>query len=70
MREQGRVVLRVLVSRAGSPAQVELRASSGFARLDESALETVRGWKFVPARRGEEPVEAWVLIPISFRLES
>lgn len=67
--EEGRVVLRVLVGTAGSAQEVEIRASSGHARLDEAAREAVQRWKFVPARRGEEPVAAWVLIPISFRLE-
>jgi len=37
--------------------------------LDHAARDTVRGWRFAPARRGDVPVPAWVLIPISFRLE-
>jgi periplasmic protein TonB len=49
---------------------VQVRSSSGSTRLDEAARETVKRWKFVPARRGSEPVPAWVLIPISFRLEN
>lgn len=68
--EQGRVLLRVLVSAAGRADDVQVRATSGSARLDHAARETVLRWKFVPARRGAEPVAAWVLIPISFRLES
>ena len=67
--EQGRVVLRVLVTAGGEPEQVEVRTSSGSPRLDASALETVRRWKFVPARQGDRPVPARVLVPISFRLE-
>jgi protein TonB len=69
MNEQGRVVLRVLVTADGAPETVELRTSSGSARLDGAALETVKRWKFVPARQGERPVTAWVLVPISFALE-
>ena len=69
MGEQGRVVLRVLVRAEGTAADVQVRNSSGFARLDDAARETVRRWKFVPARRGTQAVEAWVLITISFRLE-
>ncbi|MBI2315802.1 MAG: energy transducer TonB [Betaproteobacteria bacterium] len=60
--EQGRVVLRVLVSAAGLIQEVQVRTSSGHARLDEAARETVHRWRFVPARRGEQPVAAWVLI--------
>jgi protein TonB len=68
--EQGRVVLRVHVNPNGSADEVQLQASSGFARLDESARTTVGSWKFVPAKRGNEPVSAWVVIPISFKLDS
>ena len=67
--EQGRVILRVLVNAGGSADEVQVRESSGHARLDDAARDTVRGWRFVPAKRGDTPVPAWVLIPISFRLE-
>jgi protein TonB len=49
---------------------VQIRTSSGHARLDEAAREAVQHWRFVPAKRGEQPLSAWVLIPISFGLES
>lgn len=68
MREQGVVYLRVLVSAEGVPDQVELKKSSGSVRLDESALCTVKKWRFVPARRGSETVAAWVVVPIAFSL--
>ena len=68
--EEGRVQLSVRVSAQGRAEQVEVRHSSGYARLDEAALATVRQWRFVPARRGEEAVAASVLVPIVFRLES
>lgn len=70
LREEGRVTLRVFVDVQGLPARIELRTSSGYERLDHIALETVRQWKFVPARRGDEAVSAWVLVPISFSLRS
>ena len=67
--EQGRVILRVRVTAEGRAGEVQVRTSSGYARLDDSARETVARWKFLPAKRGEEPVAAWVLIPISFNVE-
>jgi protein TonB len=67
--EQGRVILRVRVNAGGGADEIQVRESSGHARLDNAARDTVRGWRFVPAKRGEMPVPAWVLIPISFRLE-
>ena len=69
MSEQGKVVLRVLVNPQGGADRVELRTSSGSVRLDDAALETVRRWRFVPARQGDQPIAAWVLIPITFTLK-
>jgi len=66
--EEGKVVLRVFVEANGRAAQVEVKTGSGSSRLDQAAEEAVRRWKFVPARRGEEAVGAWVLVPIVFNL--
>jgi periplasmic protein TonB len=52
----------------GRPGEIRLRQGSGYARLDEAALSAVRRWRFVPARRGDTPVAAWVLVPIRFSL--
>jgi protein TonB len=70
MGEEGKVVLRVFVNENGLPEDVQLRSSSGSNRLDTTAHDTVKQWKFVPARRGDTPVGAWVLVPISFSLRS
>ncbi|WP_409421555.1 TonB family protein [Pseudaeromonas sp. ZJS20] len=69
-REEGKVMLRVRVSAEGQPLAVELAQSSGHPRLDEAARKTVLGWRFVPARRGEQKVAAWVRVPIVFQLRS
>lgn len=68
--EEGRVQLSVRVSAQGRAEQVEVRHSSGYPRLDDVAASTVRQWRFVPARRGDEPISATVLVPIVFRLEA
>jgi protein TonB len=68
--EQGTVTLRVLVTKDGAPARVTVEQTSGSPHLDAAALEAVKTWRFVPARRGADTVEAWVLVPIVFRLES
>jgi protein TonB len=67
--EQGTVTLRVLVTRDGAPARVTIEQTSGSRHLDGAALETVKTWRFVPARKGDEAIEAWVIVPIVFRLE-
>jgi len=66
---EGRVLLRVYVTADGHAQQVVLQASSGHDALDESALEAVRKWRFVPAKRGDTPEASWVTVPIIFRLE-
>lgn len=68
--ETGKVFLRVLVKTDGTVKELELRNSSGFERLDRSALNTVQNWRFVPARQGSKPVEGWVIVPINFTFGS
>jgi len=68
LKESGRVVLRVLVDPAGRPDKIELDRSSGFTRLDESALAAVRQWHFIPARQGDQAVAQWVNVSIPFEL--
>ena len=68
-REEGKVLLRVYVSPAGTAEKIEIQTSSRSPRLDQAALEAVRAWRFVPARQGDTPVAAWVIVPINFALE-
>ena len=70
LREEGEVELRVRVSQTGQPETVELARSSGSERLDAAALRAVRQWRFEPARQGGRTVEAWVRVPIFFKLEA
>lgn len=65
---QGRVTMKVHVLPTGLPAEVELQSSSGHDILDESAIETVRRWRFVPATKGGKPVASWVVVPLEFSL--
>jgi protein TonB len=68
--EFGKVLLLVQVTPHGTAAQVEIKQSCGFPRLDEAALEAVRKWHFVPARLGDVAVAASVVVPLSFKLNS
>ncbi|MDP1772769.1 MAG: energy transducer TonB [Methylobacter sp.] len=67
--EQGLVLLRVQVTANGTAASVELQTSSGSTRLDQAALEAVKKWRFIPAKRGEQPVSASVTVPVRFSIE-
>jgi protein TonB len=66
--EEGVVMLRVYVSAQGTPDQIQLLKSSGFARLDQAAQEAVARWRFIPARQGKIATAAWVQVPVSFQL--
>ncbi|MBZ0094985.1 MAG: TonB family protein [Sulfuricella sp.] len=68
LEESGKAILRVYVEPSGKPSQIQVKASSGSPRLDQAAQDAVWRWKFVPARRGDEAVGAWVLVPIDFNL--
>jgi protein TonB len=67
--EQGTVIVRVFISSQGLPEKAEVRTSSGFARLDQAALEAVQRWRFVPGRRSGMPEAMWFNIPVRFVLE-
>lgn len=70
MGEEGRVLLKVLVSAEGAANLVSIEKSSGSTRLDQSALEAVKRWRFIPARKGGQTLSAYVLVPINFSLDS
>lgn len=65
---EGLVMLRVRVLTDGRSGEVAVERGSGHGVLDEAAVEAARRWRFVPARRGEETVASWVVIPIEFKL--
>jgi periplasmic protein TonB len=69
-KQQGVVLLEVRVSTDGRPKSVGIQKSSGVEALDVAALEAVKSWQFVPARRGSSVVEASVIVPIEFKLNS
>lgn len=66
---EGAVIIRAHVQIDGSADRVEIKKSSGYAILDQAALEAVRKWRFVPAKRGNDNVAEWVEIPWTFKLE-
>lgn len=67
---QGKVLLRVKVSAQGTSDDVTVEQSSGHDILDESAIEAVKRWRFIPAQRGDTPVASSVIVPIDFKLRN
>jgi protein TonB len=69
LAQEGVVLLLVDIDSKGHPTSVTISQSSGFALLDASALDTVRRWRFSPARAGGLPVASKAQVPIEFRLD-
>lgn len=67
---EGTVLVRAEVAASGECLRAELKKSSGAEVLDHAALEAVKKWRFVPAKRGSQAVVAWVEVPITFKLEN
>lgn len=65
---QGKVLLRVQVTADGHSAGISVQQSSGHEMLDDAAIEAVKNWTFIPAKRGDTPVASTVTVPIQFKL--
>ena len=66
---EGTTVLRVEVLADGTAGKIEIAKSSGHNVLDDASVDTVRHWKFSPARSGETAIRSVVEVPITFRLQ-
>jgi protein TonB len=66
---EGMVLLAVEVMADGRPGEIRVKKSSGYALLDESALNAVQRWRFEPARRMNTPLAMTVEVPVRFYLK-
>ncbi len=67
--DHGTVTVRILVDAEGAPSGVEMAKSSGSRDLDNAALQTVRNWRFKPARNSnDQPVPGSIEIPFEFNV--
>ncbi len=69
LREQGLVLLKACIGVNGSLDSLDLKQGSGFSRLDQVALQTVKQWKFIPAKKGGTPMPMCYELPVKFILE-
>ena len=68
LEHEGTVLLAVQILPNGRVGEVKLEKSSGYPKLDESALREARVWRFQPGTRDGVPVAMWKQLPITFRL--
>ncbi|MES2676514.1 MAG: energy transducer TonB [Pseudomonadota bacterium] len=68
--EEGSVGLQLYLNEEGRVTEAKVAASSGFERLDESAVKHAqRSWKFIPCMQGDKPVACWHTIKFTFKIE-
>lgn len=67
---QGKVTLRLRIGIDGRVESLKILTSSGVPSLDESALATVKQWRFEPARKLGRPVVMEVKTAVSFQIEA
>ncbi|MDP2903370.1 MAG: energy transducer TonB [Methylovulum sp.] len=66
---EGTVILEIRVFANGSAGDIKIARSSGHEILDDSAVEQVKSWHFIPAHKGEKTVDDWVRVPITFKFK-
>lgn len=66
--EKGTVLLEILILADGTVGEVRIKQSSGYKRLDDTAVKAVKRWRYTPAKRGGEAIDYWYLQPVDFSL--
>ena len=64
---QGKVELSVTVGTDGVPRDIQVTRSLD-SGLDDKAIESVKTWRFRPAKRNGEPVTSFIVVEVPFRL--
>jgi periplasmic protein TonB len=64
---QGTCILWLIVDAEGRPRDIRVVRGLGYG-LDAKALETVKQWRFEPARKDGQPVNVQVSVEVGFRL--
>jgi protein TonB len=68
LRQEGTVVLRLLVNDQGNVEQVEVLSNSAGNILGKSAVEQAKRWSYRPAMKDDVAVRVWILEKVSFKL--
>lgn len=67
---EGIVLVFAEILSDGRVGKIKIGKSSGYAILDQSAIQAVKPWKFEPAKKSGTPFAAWVELPIKFILHN
>lgn len=67
---EGTVVVLLHILADGRVGDVKLQRSSGYPKLDESAMREAKRWRFIPGTSDGSPQAMWKQVPITFRLNN
>jgi TonB family protein len=65
---EGETTLRLFVTVRGLVDSVQVERSSGYPAFDSAAVQGAADLRFEPARRGDDPVDTWILLPVRFEM--
>jgi len=68
LREEGTVLLLLLINKNGTVNEVAIKKSSGYPRLDRAAIKAVKQWHYTPASRGNETIAYRYEQPVRFSM--
>ena len=69
MRQEGIVLLHVLISKTGAQQEIKLHKPSRYALLNQAAVKAVKKWTFDPNIVNGQAIQSWVEIPIEFKIQ-
>ena len=67
---EGELVLALEILENGSVGRYRVMKSTGYKLLDETAIKSVKDWKFSPAVKGGKPLSTCIQIPVLFQLQN
>jgi len=70
MGHEGTVWLSIEILPNGRVGQVRIDQTSGFARLDDSAVREARKWRMKPGTQDGIAISMWKRVPVTFQLKN
>ena len=70
LKEEGTVILSMLISSQGLIEDISIKESSGYSRLDKAALSAAAKWRYEPATVNGKAVANRYSMPIEFKLDT
>jgi len=65
---EGIVIVAAEILDDGRVGKTVISKSSGYAILDQTAVDAVKAWKFEPAKKSGIPYKTWAELPIKFTI--